>query len=79
MMACFHRLEDVRLDDILQENLVSRLGGYWERLQGRPSYRSAITDMHDEKNFRTAIVYVFGDGKSLQLDDARDTLQRLSG
>ena len=79
MMACFHRLEDVRLDDILQESLVPRLGSYWERLQARPSYRTAITDMHDEENFRTAIVDVFGDGKSPQLDDARETLKRLSG
>ncbi len=79
MMACSHRLEDVRLDDMLQESLVPRLAGYWERLQGRPSYRKAITDMHDEENFRTAIVEVFGNGKSPQLDDARKTLKRLSG
>ena len=79
MMACFHRLEDVRLDDILQETLVPRLSSYWVRLQGRPSYRTAITDMHDEENFRTAIVDVLGDRKSPQLDDARETLERLSG
>ena len=78
MMACFHRLEDVRLDDILDDGTVPRLSEYWERLQERPSYREAITDMHDEDNFRTAIAEVFGDGKSPHLDQARQTLKQLS-
>ena len=78
MMACFHRLQDVRLDDLLDDPSIPHVGDYWQRLQSRPSYKTAVTDMHDHEHFRTAITDVFGTGKSPHLDGARKTLKRLA-
>lgn len=78
MMACFHRLEDVRLDDLLDHDSIPHVGDYWQRLQARPSYKSAVTDMHDHEHFRTAITDVFGGGKSPHLESARMTLGQLA-
>ncbi|MEM7280651.1 MAG: glutathione S-transferase family protein [Pseudomonadota bacterium] len=70
MMACFHRLEDIHLDDLLAHKTLPELSGYWERLQNRPSYQSAIVAWHDEENWRSAIKDLYGDKKSPILDDA---------
>ena len=64
MMACFHRLEDVRLDVVFGHPSLSALNQYWSRLQQRPSYKTAITDWHDKENWRSAIDEVFGKAPS---------------
>lgn len=79
MMACFHRLEDVHLDAILGHEAIPLIGDYWQRLQARPAYQTAITGMHDEINFRTAIVELFGDQPSPRLDEARAIVAELAG
>ena len=78
MMACFHRFEDVRLDDIFDEPALPELAAYWQRLQDRPSYTSAVTDWHDEENWRSAIVEVYGSGKSPVLAEMRQTLAAMA-
>ena len=78
MMACFHRLEDVRLDGVLQEKSLPGLWPYWERLQGRPSYATAVTDWHDEENMRPAIKDVLGDGPSPVASLVTETLASLA-
>ena len=76
MMACFHRLQDLRLDGILQHQALPNLSGYWASLRKRPSYQSAILDWHDEVNWRSAV---------RELDGAADNpflepiLRRLDG
>lgn len=77
MMACFHRLEDVRLDDLLSHDRIPLVAGYWSRLQARPSYKQAVTDWHDAENFRSAIAEIFDDGKSPRLDRAVEILASL--
>ncbi len=78
MMACFHRFEDVRLDEIFQERSLPQLPDYWQRLQARPSYTSAVTAWHDEENWRSAISEVFADRKSPILAEMRQTLSAMS-
>ncbi|MEL7185942.1 MAG: glutathione S-transferase N-terminal domain-containing protein [Pseudomonadota bacterium] len=68
MMACFHRLEDVRLDSVFGHASLSALNQYWPRLQHRPSYKAAITNWHDEENWRSAIDEVFGEAPSPHLE-----------
>lgn len=70
MMACFHRLEDLHLDELLQHDKLPKLGEYWQRLQSRPSYQTAIVDWHDAVNWRTAIDEVFGDSVSPEFEQA---------
>ncbi len=79
MMACFHRLEDVRLDGLLDHVTVPRLRDYWQRLQERPSYKIAVTDWHDEVNWRTALTEIFGDRPSHRLEQALSLMDSLDG
>ena len=46
MTAHFHRLEDVHLDMIFSTDQLPHLTAYWQRVQARPSYKPAMTDMH---------------------------------
>lgn len=78
MMACFHRLEDVHLDDILDNEAIPLIGEYWQRLQARPAYPAAITEMHDEINFRTAVAEVFGEQPSPRLTEAQEIIGQLA-
>ena len=70
MMACFHRLEDVRMIDLLDHEAVPLVSSYWQRLQERPSYKDAIINWHDEENWRSALIEIFGDKKSPLLNEA---------
>ena len=76
MMACFHRMEDVGLDDLLRDGSVPHLGEYWERLCARPSYSEGITDWHDT-GWRSAIEEIRGAGPSPLLADARRCLRAI--
>ncbi len=74
LMACFHRLKDVHLDDALRHPVVPNLAPYWERLQERPSYKTGITDWHDQDNLRPAIAEVYGGKPSRYLDQLNQKL-----
>jgi len=77
VIASFHRLEDVHLDALLDDEKISGLGDYWRRLKDRPSYKEAVLDWHDEENFRTAIVEIYGDEPSPLMGKARAILSSL--
>ena len=70
MMAHFHRLEDVALGRILEDDKLPHIAGYWQRLRQRPSYKVAVTDWH-EKNWRQALEAVFKGKTSPALDKIR--------
>lgn len=78
MMACFHRLEDVRLDVILKEKTLPNLWSYWERLQSRPTYKTCVTDWHDAAAWRPAIEEVFRGNPSPLQPLVTDTLASLA-
>ena len=73
-----HRFEDVCLDVVLQEPALDHLWRYWERLQGRASYKSAVTDWHDAETWRPIVAELFGSGKSPHQDLVRKTLAELA-
>ena len=75
MTAAFHRLQDVRLDALLQDKAVPRLADYWQRLQQRPSYAEGVLSWHDP-GWRSAIDEVFGDAPSPLLERARERLRQ---
>ena len=78
MMACFHRMQDVRLDDIFFEDALPQLAAYWERLQARPSYKEAVSDWHDEENIRSSLREVFGASRNPMLTETAKVLGSLA-
>ena len=77
MMACFHRLEDVHLVQILHDQRLPELGDYWERLQGRRSYEEGIVAWHDNEYWRKAIEDIYGQRQSPILEQVREHLRSL--
>lgn len=67
MMACFHRLQDLRLNVLLDDDSFPQLGAYWARLQGRSSYQDGILSWHDEAGWRDSVEEIFPDGVSPDL------------
>ena len=59
MMAHFHRLEDVALGKLLTTEKLPYLKSYWQRLQARPSYKTAVLDWH-EPTWRNALEQIWG-------------------
>ena len=78
IMACFHRLEDVRMTDLLDHDSVPLVSGYWQQLQDRLSYKDAVIAWHDEVNWRTALIEIFGGKKSPNLKEAFSIMETLS-
>lgn len=76
MMAHFHRLEDVALADVLDWNTLPQIRDYWTRLQARPSYRIAVTDLQEE-NWRWGIEKAFGGKSSEKLPELKREVSRL--
>lgn len=60
-MAVFHRLQDLRLDSVLDHPGLPNVGPYWKRLQARPSYKAGILDWHNDE-VRHGMSVVFADG-----------------
>jgi hypothetical protein len=64
MMACFHRLKDVKLDVLLFHEAIPLIASYRDCLQERKTYQEAVLDWHDEENWRAALKVVYGEGPS---------------
>lgn len=76
MMAHFHRLEDVGLAEVLDWTALPETRGYWERLQARPSYKSAITDWHEE-SWRWGIQKLLGGEPSKRVPALKRKITKL--
>jgi|TARA_R110000823_G_C15952088_1_gene501995 glutathione S-transferase len=70
MAAHFHRLEDVALGTILEEEKLPNIAAYWARLKSRPAYQKAITEWHDPI-WREALDAVFKGQPSPDLEKIR--------
>jgi glutathione S-transferase len=74
LAAHLHRLEDVGLGEVLQdESILPKTAHYWARLQARPAYKMAILDRHDPV-MRAALKAVFKDEASPLLERLRSAL-----
>ena len=51
LMCCFYRLQDLRLDSVLEMTELPKINAYWENLKARESYKKGILDFkdHEEK------------------------------
>lgn len=62
MQACFHRLQDLRLETLLGDTSILHVATYWDRLQAHSSYRDGVLSRHDEASWRRSIDDIFPDG-----------------
>lgn len=76
MMAHFHRLEDVGLEEILSWDRLPQLHAYWSLLQGRDSYQTAVKDW-EEDNWRWAIDAVAARAGSGHVQKLKRTILKL--
>jgi cobalamin biosynthesis Mg chelatase CobN len=51
LMCCFYRLQDLRLDSVLEMTELPKTNAYWQNLKARDSYKKGILDFkdHEEK------------------------------
>ena len=51
LMCCFYRLQDLRLDSVLEMTELPKINSYWLNLKARDSYKKGILDFkdHEEK------------------------------
>ena len=51
LMCCFYRLQDLRLDSVLEMTELPKINAYWQNLKSRDSYKKGILDFkdHEEK------------------------------
>ena len=51
LMCCFYRLQDLRLDSILEMPELPKINSYWQKLKARDSYKKGILNFkdHEEK------------------------------
>ena len=51
LMCCFYRLQDLRLDSVLEMTELPKINAYWLNLKARDSYKKGILDFkdHEEK------------------------------
>ena len=49
LMACFHRLTDIKLEEILEMDEFPKVSQYWRLLKSRDSYKEGILDFYGEK------------------------------
>ena len=51
LMCCFYRLQDLRLDSVLEMTELPKINAYWQNLKARDSYKKGILDFkdHEEK------------------------------
>jgi len=51
LMCCFYRLQDLRLDSILEMPELPKINSYWQNLKARDSYKKGILNFkdHEEK------------------------------
>ena len=78
MMACFHRLKDVKLDVLLNHEAIPLMARYWDGLQKRKSYQEAVLNWHDEENWRAALKVVYGEGPSPLCNQAMSIMGELA-
>ena len=76
MTAHYHRLEDVMLGSLLQSDDFPNIKSYWQRLQSRPSYKTAIKDL-EIIHWRGAIERVYGDNPNPFLPLLKEEIRNL--
>ena len=79
MMACFHRLKDVKLDVLLHHEAIPLMASYWACLQQLITYQEAVLNWHDGENWRAALEIGYGEGPSPLYNQAMTIMDGLLG
>ena len=74
LMCCFHRLSDVRLEQLLEIEELPNIKKYWELLKTRDSYQKCILDFYGEKEYGD-IEEVFGKTVSMHLEPIKSIIK----
>ena len=73
LMCCFYRLQDLRLDPILEMPELPRINSYWQKLKNRESYSKGILDFkdHEEK-----LNQIFSEGQNPHLESLKEKIRK---
>ena len=73
LMCCFYRLQDLRLDPILEMPELPRINSYWQKLKNRESYSKGILDFkdHEEK-----LNQIFSEGQNPHLEPLKEKIRK---
>ena len=73
LMCCFYRLQDLRLDPILEMPELPRINSYWQKLKNRESYSKGILEFkdHEEK-----LNQIFSEGQNPHLEPLKEKIRK---
>ena len=73
LMCCFYRLQDLRLDPILEMPELPRINSYWQKLKNRESYTKGILEFkdHEEK-----LNQIFSEGQNPHLEPLKEKIRK---
>jgi len=73
LMCCFYRLQDLRLDSILEMPELPRINSYWQKLKNRESYTKGILEFkdHEEK-----LNQIFSEGQNPHLETLKEKIRK---
>ena len=73
LMCCFYRLQDLRLDPILEMPELPRINSYWQKLKNRESYTKGILEFkdHEEK-----LNQIFSEGQNPHLESLKEKIRK---
>ena len=75
LMSCFHRLEEMKLGQILQMPELPKVSDYWQKLKSRESYQKGILNYYTNKE-HNVIKDFYKDSPSPYLDLILDELAK---
>ena len=73
LMCCFYRLQDLRLDSVLEMTELPKINAYWQNLKARDSYKKGILDFkdHEEK-----LNEIFSNKDNPHLEKLKDKIKK---
>ena len=74
LMSCFHRLEEMKLGQILEMPELPKVSNYWQKLKSRESYQKGILDYPDHEEMLNKI---FQNGPNPHLDPLKEKIRAL--
>ena len=74
LMSCFHRLEEMKLGQILEMPELPKVSNYWQKLKSRESYQKGILDYPDHEEMLNKI---FQNGPNPHFDPLKEKIRAL--
>ena len=73
LMCCFYRLQDLRLDSVLEMPELPKINSYWQKLKNRESYTKGILEFkdHEEK-----LDEIFSNGINPHIENLKEKIKQ---